>query len=135
MTKPLFPIANAALAVAASPAASQDYYGSVFAGGSQTQSSDFTGEITPPGGEQSVDTSFNDGYAFGFALGRSFGEVSPGVTLRGEVELSFGENDADTVFFSGNGPAAEINVGGGVRSTRLFANALFDFDTGSAFTP
>lgn len=117
------------------PALAQDYYGSVFGGLTQNQNTELTGEVTPPGGQQSVDVTFDDGYNFGAAVGRSFGTIGSGIGLRGELELSFGESDADELFFSGNGPAAELNVSGDINTTRLFANALFDFETGSALTP
>ncbi len=37
--------------------------------------------------------------------------------------------------FLGNGPAAEVHVGGNIRTTALFANALYDFDTSGPITP
>jgi len=55
--------------------------------------------------------------------------------LRGEIELSYSDQDADSVNFSGNGSGSETNVSGGIDTTRLFANAYADFETASAFTP
>jgi len=56
----------------------------------------------------------------------TFDESRLNVGLRAELELSYSDSDIDQIFFSGNGPAAEINVGGDFSSTNLFVNALFD---------
>ena len=115
-------------ALAFSQAHAEDFYGHVFGGVTNNPSTTFSGNIG--GAPQTVDTSFRQGTNFGLAIGRSFGEG-----LRGEIELSRSNNGADTVDFSGNGVGNEANVSGGVNTTSLFANAFFDFDTGSGFKP
>lgn len=88
------------------------------------------------GARQSVDTDYDDDFQLGIGVGRSFsGLSSDKIGVRGEIELSYGESDADAIRFSGNGPAAESNVGGGIEATTLFANIYADFKTDSAFTP
>ncbi|MEJ6389638.1 outer membrane protein [Gymnodinialimonas ulvae] len=115
---------------AASAQSLQDPYGFVFGGITFEGQSDYEGTITPPGGLQSVDTDYDSGFNFGIGIGAT---IAP--SIRAEVELSYTESDADEIFFSGNGDAAEINVDGGIRATTLFANGLYDFDTGGPVTP
>ena len=133
MTRTFLPVLALALA-AGLPAAAQSNYVSGFAGAAFQQDSTFTGTVTPPGGTQSVDTDFDTGFGLGLAYGRDFGAFGSS-RLRGEVELSYSGSDVDSIAFSGNGPAGEINVDGDISTTRLFGNLLVDFDTGGAFTP
>ncbi|WP_415920004.1 outer membrane protein [Tateyamaria sp. SN6-1] len=131
--------AGAAVAVAlgaglATDAAAQDTYGFVFGGATFNGSLDTDGLIG--GAPQTVDTDYDTGYQLGFGIGRTFSGLSTDqIGVRGEIELSYGEADADEIRFSGNGPAAEINVGGGIDSTTLFANIYADFASSGAFTP
>ncbi|MEX3014352.1 outer membrane protein [Gymnodinialimonas hymeniacidonis] len=127
---PLVIAAFIAVGTGASAQSLQDRYGFVFGGVTFEGQSDFDGVITPPGGLQSVDTDYDSGFNFGIGVGAT---IAPSV--RAEVELSYTQSDADQIFFSGNGSAAEVNVDGGIRATTLFANALYDFDTGGPFTP
>jgi opacity protein-like surface antigen len=119
--------------LASVPAKAEDWYIQGFAGYTFGDDASFSGLIG--GAPNSVFTEFDDGYNIGVAVGRSFDLPDTGTRLRGEVELSFGENDADSFNFSGNGPGLEINPGGDVSSTNLFGNLLLDFDTGTRFTP
>ncbi len=119
-----------ALAGAASAQSLQDPYGFVFGGVAFEGQSDYDGTITPPGGTQSVDADYDAGFNFGIGVGAT---IAP--SIRAEVELSYTDSDADDIFFSGNGAAAEVNVDGGIRATTLFANGLYDFTTGGAVTP
>ena len=119
-----------ALAGAASAQSLQDPYGFVFGGVAFEGQSDYDGTITPPGGTQSVDADYDAGFNFGIGIGAT---IAP--SIRAEVELSYTDSDADDIFFSGNGTAAEVNVDGGIRATTLFANGLYDFTTGGAVTP
>lgn len=129
----VFAVAAAGL-LSVATAYAQDTYGSVWGGYSQIQDPDFSGIVTPPGGNQTVGVEFDGGYNIGAAIGRSFGDVW-GTPFRGELEFSFGQADADAVFFSGNGPAAEANVAGSVTTRRIFANGLFDLGSGGPITP
>lgn len=129
-------IALIALALAASPAAAQDFYGSAFGGYSSLNDPTFSGEVTPPGGQQSVGTDFDSGFGVGVALGYRFQGLSTGTLgLRGELELSFTDSDVDALAFSGNGAGAEANVDGDISTTRLFANLIADVKTAGRFTP
>lgn len=125
-----FAAALTAFAGAASAQSLQDPYGFVYGGVTFEGESEYDGIITPPGGNQSVDTEYDAGYNFGIGVGANITS-----SIRAEVELSYSESDADEIFFSGNGPAAEINVDGSFQATTLFANGLYDFDTGGAVTP
>lgn len=132
----LFISAAATAATLASPAISQDLYGHVFGGLSSIQDPTFSGVVTPPGGQQTVDTRFDDGYSIGAAFGKSLPALNFGsFRVRGEVELSYNSGDADQIFFSGNGPAAEVNVAGDISTTRVFGNLIADLPTGGKFTP
>ena len=113
-------------------------YGFVFGGATFDDSLDTDGIITTPAGPgpQTVDTDYDTGFQLGFGVGRSFaGLSSDRIGVRGEIELSYGEADADEIRFSGNGPAAEVNVGGGIQSTTVFANIYADFVTSGPVTP
>ena len=125
-----------AASLLASPVAAQDYYGQLFGGVSILQDPSFEGVVTPPGGNQSVATDFDTGFSIGGAVGKSLPSLNFGkFRVRGEVELSYNNSDVDSVFFSGNGPAAEANVDGDISTTRLFGNLIADLPTGGAFTP
>ncbi|GGX55892.1 hypothetical protein GCM10007385_25690 [Tateyamaria omphalii] len=113
-------------------AAANDTYFFAFGGAVLNGSQDADGIIG--GNPQSVDTDYDDGFQFGLGVGRSFGTFG-NVGVRGEIELSYSDTDADTIAFSGNGPANEINVAGGLQSTTLFANIYADFETAGAVTP
>lgn len=104
--------------------------------GGVTFNGDYESDGLIGGAPQSVDVNLDAGYIIGGAIGASldyarFGNVTPRV----ELELSYSESDAGETFFSGNGPAAEINVDGDIKTLNVFANALFDIDTGTKITP
>lgn len=131
-------IALIALALAASPAAAQDFYGSVFGGYSNLDDPTFSGDVAAGGqvGPQTVGTDFDSGFGLGVALGyRLPGLAGTGLSLRGEIELSYSDSDVDGIAFSGNGPDPEANVAGDITTTRLFANLIADVETASRFTP
>jgi len=109
--------------VSAAQAEGSGFYGSVFVGGSFPSEAGFDGVIG--GNPQSVDVEYDTGYAVGGTLGKSWGLVGS-VRPRTELEVSYRQSDVDEIFFTGNGPAAEINVDGDSSSTTVFANALFD---------
>jgi hypothetical protein len=109
------------------------FYGSISIGGSFASDSEFSGSIG--GASQTVETEKETGFTVGGALGRAWGSVG-NVGVRTELEVSYRENDIDQVFFSGNGPAAEVNVGGDSASTSVFGNLLVDLPlTGIPLTP
>ena len=141
MTMKLNMMLAGALVCAANMASAQDFYGSVYGGFSQfTDDTSLSGDVTTPAGTgpQSVGVESDDGRSYGIAFGRTFGDFGV-ASLRGEIELSYSDQDADDTFFSGNdavqGGGPEANTAGGVETTRLFANAYADFQTGSALTP
>ena len=126
----------AIFALTASPVLAQDYYGSIFGGNSNLGNPTFSGIVTPPGGQQTIGTDFSSGYSFGVAIGTDITALSrPGLGVRGELELSYTNSDVDGLTFSGNGPAGENNVGGGIKTTRLFANIIADVENSSKLTP
>jgi len=126
----------AATALTAAPALAQDFYVSGFGGFSSLNDPTFSGVITPPGGQQTIGSDFDGGYGLGVAVGTSIPSLSYGnLKLRGELELSYTDSDVNGLTFSGNGPGAENNVAGDIRSTRVFANLIADVETASAFTP
>ena len=126
----------AAAALMAAPATAQDLYGHVFGGGSFIQDPTFSGVVTPPGGQQTVETDFGSGFGVGFAVGKALPALNFGsFKVRGEVELSYNRGNVDEIFFSGNGPAAEVNVSGDISTTRIYGNLIADLPTGGAVTP
>ena len=130
-----FGLAGLALTLASGAMAqSAQTYGFVYGGVIADSSQDADGVIG--GAAQTVDTDYDSGFQVGLGVGRSLPRLSTDrVGVRGEIELSYGEADADRIRFSGNGPADEVNVGGGLRSTTVFANIYADFATQSAVTP
>ncbi len=101
-------VAAVAVALAAAPAAAQDYYGSVSLGGVFFNDSDNSGSFRsdfltgtgttipnntplPAGTGVGWTTEFDTGYTLSAALGRRFGNG-----LRGEVELAYQDNAVDT---------------------------------------
>lgn len=112
------------------PATAQDFYGQIFGGYSFGDDFSFSGLVG--GAPNSVGVDQDDGFLIGGAIGLRFSSV-PG--LRGDLELSYSENDIDGLAFSGNGPAPEVNVNGDVSSTSLLANLYYDFETGGPVTP
>lgn len=111
------------------------FYVSGFAG------ANFISEVTLEGNvnaaPQTVEIDFDTGFVIGGAIGHSYGEIADGVALRAELELSYSDNSIDQIFFSGNGPAAEINVNGDFTTTNLVVNALLDLPKhgNDVFTP
>lgn len=130
MRSSLVPLLSTLVVFTGSSALAQDSYATVFGGIGFIQDSTFNGAVG--GNPETVELQFDEGFGIGIAYGRTF-DLYGGI--RGEVELSYQDSDVDTVFFSGNGPAAEINVAGDYAATRLFANAFKDFDAGTAWTP
>ncbi|MEO9683105.1 MAG: outer membrane beta-barrel protein [Tateyamaria sp.] len=121
---------------AAPDAQAQDtgLYGFGFGGFTFNGQQDGDGNLA--GASNSVDTDYDDDFQLGFGVGRKFSKLSSDkIGVRGEIELSYGESDADEIRFSGNNTPTEINVGGGIEATTLFANIYADFETGGALTP
>jgi OmpA-OmpF porin, OOP family len=79
--------------------------------------SEQTGETT----DVATDTSFKTGYRALDALGYGFGNG-----FRTELEVGFSSADVDTGFISNNGRVTQFTVLG---------NGIYDFDTGTPFTP
>lgn len=127
-------LASAATCVPASAALANDFYGAIFAGPAFSSDTTLEGEVDPPGGDQTVELEFGTDYVIGLAIGRNFLRLGRN-NVRGELEVSYQDNNVDSLDFSGNGAGPEINVDGDVQKLRIFANALMDFDTGSALTP
>jgi opacity protein-like surface antigen len=110
------------------------FYGFVTGGASLSSDLDYDGLIG--GNPNSVDNDFDSGSQFSFGFGKSIDAWSSSkIGVRAELEIATSENDADSISFSGNGAAAEVNVSGGVRTSAIFANVLADFKNDSAFTP
>ena len=103
------------------------FYVSAFAGATFIDDIVLSGLVG--GNPQTVELDFDTGFTLGGAIGHSYGEITDGIGLRAEIELSYSESDIDQIFFSGNGPAAEVNVAGDFSTTNLFVNALFDLNT------
>ncbi|MEM7426349.1 MAG: outer membrane beta-barrel protein [Pseudomonadota bacterium] len=129
------------LAVSSAQAAdpgSAAWYLRAFGGGNFQLDGDYRGTITPPGGRQNVDVDFDDGFVVGGAVGVKLPGMNLGaLTPRAEIEVSYRENDVDSVDFTGNGAGAEANPRGDVSSIFLMGNVLFDINAFESdfFTP
>lgn len=112
----------------------EGYYLQGFVGYSQQQDTDFAGTIG--GSAETVTGDFDGGYGLGLALGREIKRWSNDtIGTRIELELSYRDNDVDTLDFSGNALSPEVNTAGDITSTSLFANVLFDFKQQGPLTP
>lgn len=111
------------------------YYYSVFLGAGFTQDTDFSGVVTPPGGQQSVDIDFGSDFNFGGSIGMYLPYDSGSFTPRVELELSHLSSDADSLDFTGNGPGNENNTDGDYSRTLLMVNAIVDFQTHGVLRP
>ena len=117
---------SATTAFADGHAGGHGYYIQGSLGFSQLQDTDQSGA---PG---NVASDYNSGYNISVAVGKKIPAWSG---FRAELELSYSENDADTIDFSGNGAGNEANVDGDISSTSIYANILYDIKTGSKITP
>lgn len=86
-----------------------------------------------------VDADFDTGFLFGGALGyRWYNFKAGGILPRTELEISYSENELDTIDFSGNGPGNEtVNGDSDISKLGLRANLFFDIPNvgGSRITP
>lgn len=88
------------------------------------------------GTSRTVSTDQEVGYTLGGAIGYEFDYARFGqFTPRAELELSYSRSKVDEIFFSGNGPATELNVSGDISTVTGFANVYLDYDTDTFFTP
>lgn len=98
------------------------------------KSGNITGNVSPTtGGTADFSTGYNFGGGFGWAFD-SWGYVRP----RLEVEANYLKNDINTLqIFNAGGPvgAPLTNITGDYSAIYGLANALFDIETGTAFTP
>ncbi len=112
------------------------FYFSGFVGAGFTDDADFSGIVTPPGGQQNVDTDFDTDVNFGASVGYNLGSFgSENISTRVELEVSYLQSDVDELDFSGNGPGIENNTSGDISRLLVMANALVDINTDTAFTP
>ena len=116
--------------------AGTQFYVSGFAGALFAEDIDTTISGTGPAVGADYDIDFDTAFHFGGAIGVSLGDLGlKAFTPRVELEVSYADADADEINFSGNGPASELNVRGGVSTTLVMVNAFADFNTGTAWTP
>ncbi|MBO9473612.1 MULTISPECIES: outer membrane protein [unclassified Shimia] len=117
----------------AAPAFAQDWYVQGFLGYSYADDAEHSGNIG--GNTQSVLTDLDEDLSYGVSVGRNITSFGNGLSLRGEVELSYRSNDVNAVDFSGNGAGNEANPGGDISATYLLGNLIVDVETSSKFTP
>ena len=105
-------------------------YGFLYFGTSDIANPQFSGTI---GGQQrTIDTFFSDGTSLGLGVGYNLSGW--GIPGRGEIEFGQTEHDINNTNFSGNGPGQET-ASGGVSTTRVMLNYIYDIQLGGAFTP
>jgi OOP family OmpA-OmpF porin len=87
--------------------------------------------VTPSGSGDGTALRFDDGYTTTGAFGWGFGNG-----LRGELELGWHDSAEKSAFSQGAlGTPFSISNSGRVTQKTVFANALYDFDTGTKWTP
>ena len=117
-------LAVAAIALLAPFAAKAESQPGWYIGGGALLPYEIKGDATLSNVTNEVDYDAGWGLTGSVGYGFDFG-------LRTEGEIVYRHSDVDVV--SGTGSA--VNDGGGLHSWALMANALYDFDFGSRFTP
>jgi len=108
-----------------------NWYVSLFGGASNLEEFDInsTGSAPPLAATSfKSENGTKSGFIFGIAVGK---EVMP--NLRGELEVSFFENDIKSINFPGFPPS--VSATGHVNSVNILANVWRDFDAGNGFKP
>ena len=120
--------ALAALACLTSTAAlaedkAKDWYLSLHGGASI-----HTDDVEFSNGTNTVETDFDTGFTFGGAVGYRWNDHSfGGFVPRTELEVSYTENDADRIDFTGNGPGNELVADGSqISNVGIYGNLFFD---------
>ncbi len=109
------------------------FYVSGFIGASFADDNTFEGVVS--GASPVVDLDYDTGFFLGGAIGKQLGDFGPG-SLRGELELSYLQNDIDELNFTGNAAAPDAIIGDAeFSSVNLAANFLLDFPTSGILTP
>lgn len=108
------------------PAWHPQWYVSVFGGAVFHEDHDY-GLVDPASSNFGYSQNFDTGFIVGGAVG-----VEVGLGFRGEVELAFQNNQADTVSSVG---AGTLSDSGEVEAFTVLANLWYDFDLGMPITP
>lgn len=117
------------VALTAAPAvADNGFYASAHVGLTLPQDQ-FSEGLTTGGLPFVLDSDFDNGFRIGGSFGYKF-EV-PGINIRTELELSYREQDVDTVVVNG----ISVPGGGDTSSLSGLANVLIDFKTFPLVTP
>lgn len=117
------------------PAPYNPWYVSLFGGASVMEDVDASASGTFGGTDYAFDGELSSdwGFLIGGAVGRSFG------SMRGEVELSYSENDFDKAKgrYTEGADTDRISdpVGGDTGTAMVLANLWYDFNRGAAFRP
>lgn len=87
-----------------------------------------TDDVAFSNGTNTVETDFDTGFTFGGAVGyRWHDHTFGGFVPRTELEVSYTENDADTIDFSGNGAGNEVVADGSqISNVGIYGNLFFD---------
>jgi outer membrane autotransporter protein len=85
-------------------------------------------------GPATVDNEYDTGFALSGQLGYDTGRVWQYGSLRGELELSYRENEIDQHSVTALG-GAQPGSTGEASTTALMANVFHDFETGSPIVP
>ncbi|MGD1933028.1 MAG: outer membrane protein [Candidatus Phaeomarinobacter sp.] len=116
-------VASLASTAALAEEGANDWYLSLNGGASiHTDDVEFTN------GTNTVETDFDTGFTFGGAVGYRWNDYNfGGFVPRTELEVSYTENDADTIDFSGNGVGNELVADGSqISSVGIYGNLFFD---------
>lgn len=87
-----------------------------------------TDDVEFSNGANTVETDFDTGFTFGGAVGYRWSDYNfGGFVPRTELEVSYTENDADTIDFSGNGAGNEVVADGSqISNVGIYGNLFFD---------
>jgi outer membrane autotransporter protein len=126
-------LATASLAAAAAPtpAAAQDSGFYLGAGGGLNLLEDTDFGIAGPA---TVDNEYEAGFVLSGRAGYDTGTIWQLGGIRGELELSYRDNEIDTHSVAALG-GSQPGSTGTASTTALMVNAFHDFDTGTGFAP
>lgn len=87
-----------------------------------------TDDVEFTNGTNTVETDFDTGFTFGGAVGYRWTDYNFGSFVpRTELEVSYTENDVDTIDFSGNGAGNEVVADGSqISNVGIYGNVFFD---------
>jgi outer membrane protein OmpA-like peptidoglycan-associated protein len=132
MRRILLGTAMAVMLPTAAMAATEGFYVGVQGGANFTRDTSVTDDALAAG-SRTFFTGAEAKYKTGWAAGAVAGYATA-IGIRAELEFAYRSNELESLTAVG-GTASRSGVSGSLHSYSVLANVLYDFDTGTAFTP